>query len=702
METLETFHSELKQIVSARAAAEHLVDTLAFVSELAERLSDDPVFGEYHQAEHQGKLGTSNFKIHGYTEFDESDGTLGLVVGLWSDTPQIQTLTTSEVNGIFNNLVTFVEGSVQKSLNERIIESSRAYELSTFLKNSFNKITRLRLHLFSNSSLSQRFKESVEGQILGVPIERHVWDLIRIKSLYESSREREAVELKLADFQSQGIDCLFASKNDELTSYLCVIEGNLLADLFERYGSRLLEGNVRSFLGLKGGVNKGIRSTIQDNPALFFAYNNGIAATATRVVTREINGKAKVIELTDLQIVNGGQTTASVLSARKKDGLSLNNVAVPMKLTEVNVVNANSLIPRIAQYANTQNKVAIADFFANHPVHRKLEEISRRLRTPARAGQRLESKWFYERSRGQYQNERLYLSKAKRDMFDLEYPASQVINKTDLAKFDSAWRGKPFWIAQGAQKNFTKFASQFAPATEQSENEYWENISPKYGDGYYQDMVSIAIIWKHSESMVSAARDSWYEGDYRAQIVAYTTAYLFEFFRNNAGAFNLNKIWMIQSIPTELNRILESIARHIQKEILSPPPGSTNVGEWTKKEECWSRIQKLQVPWDVSLNPWAIAKDELRQRKKDDRKMGEIDDAFAVQKLVIELCSQGYWDALNSWDEKKLLFTPSEKALLNKARTLPNVMKISLEKDWRKLIEMKTKAEDDGFRHNGK
>ena len=700
METIESFYDELKQLVSARAAAEHLVDTLAFLSELAERLSDDPVFGEYFQAEHQGRLGSSNFKIHGFTGFDDSDGTLGLVIGLWTDDPRIQTLSTSEVNGLFSNLMTFVKGSVQKSLNEQIIESSRAYELSSFLRNSFHRVSRLRLHLFSNSSLSQRFKESIDGDILGVPIERHVWDLVRIKSLYESSREREAVELKLEDFQSKGIDCLFASKNDELTSYLCVIDGTLLADLFERYGSRLLEGNVRSFLGMKGGVNKGIRSTIQDDPALFFAYNNGIAATATRVLTQVADGKLKVIELTDLQIVNGGQTTASVLSARKKDGLSLDNVAVPMKLTQVNVQNANHLIPRIAQFANTQNKVAIADFFANHPVHRKLEEISRRLRTPARAGQRLECKWFYERSRGQYQNERLYLSKAKREMFDLEYPALQVVNKTDLAKFDSAWRGKPFWIAQGAQKNFSRFATQFASPNDLSDGEYWEAISPKYSDGYYQDMVAIAILWKKTESMVSAARTSWYEGDYRAQIVAYTTAYLFEYFRSYAGAFNLNKIWLLQSIPDELNRFIESLAVRIQKEILTPPPGSTNVGEWTKKEDCWSRIQKLKVPWESSLETWGIAREDLRQRKRDDQKLGEMDNAFSAQKLIIELCTSGYWTTLNSWDEKKLLFTPSEKALLQKAKTLTGVMKISLERDWRKLIDMKTKAESDGFRHH--
>lgn len=697
METLESFYSELKQIVSSRASAEHLVDTLAFLSELGERLSDDPVFGEYRQAEHQGKIGNSNFKIHGFTEFDESDGTLGLVIGLWSEEPQIQTLTSSDVKGLFGNLLTFMEGSISKSLDERIVESSSAYELSSFLKGSFHKVARLRLHLFSNSLLSQRFKESIEGKILGVPIERHVWDLIRIKSLYESSREREAVELKLADFDSEGIDCLFASKNEELTSYLCVIDGNLLADLFERYGSRLLEGNVRSFLGKGVGVNKGIRVTIQNDPALFFAYNNGIAATATRVVVNVINGKTKVVEFTDLQIVNGGQTTASILSARKSN-FPLDHVAIPMKLTEVNVANANALIPRIAQYANTQNKVASADFFANHPVHRKIEEISRRLRTPTRSGQRIDSKWFYERSRGQFQNERLYLSKARKDMFDLEYPKSQLVNKTDLAKYDSAWRCKPFWIAQGAQKNFMRFASQFEPLKDKSEGENWEDLSPTYGDAYYQDMISVAIIWKYTESMVSTARDKWYEGDYRAQIVAYTTAFLFNYFRKYGFEFNLSEIWQRHSVPIELGRLLERFAIEVQKEILSPPPGSTNVGEWAKKEEAWSRIQKIDAPWEQSFDLWSVAKHDFRQRKKDNKKIGEIDDGLSAQTKVIELCVQGYWGSLNKWDDEKLLFTPSEKSLLARAMSYKAVIKISIESDWRKLIGMRVKAEDEGFR----
>jgi hypothetical protein len=162
------------------------------------------------------------------------------------------------------------------------------------------------------------------------------------------------------------------------------MDATLLADLFERYGSRLLEGNVRSFLGMKGGVNKGIRATIQDSPSLFFAYNNGIAATAANVKVENVDGRHLMTGLVDFQIVNGGQTTASILNARKKDRLSLSGVTVQMKLTEVSRDDAHDLIPKIAQFANTQNKVAVADFFANHPFHIKIEEISRRLQVPAK------------------------------------------------------------------------------------------------------------------------------------------------------------------------------------------------------------------------------------------------------------------------------------------------------------------------------
>lgn len=299
-----------------------------------------------------------------------------------------------------------------------------------------------------------------------------------------------------------------------------------------------------------------------------------------------------------------------------------------MKLTVVNVSEANLMIPKIAQYANTQNKVAIADFFANHPIHRKLEEISRRLRAPVRAGTRLDSKWFYERSRGQYQNERLYLNKSKRDLFDLEFPGTQVINKTDLAKYDSAWKGKPFWISQGAQKNFLKFAAQFTPKGDASETEHWETISPNYGDSYYQDMASIAVLWKKIESLISSARGDWYAGDYRAQIAAYTIAEFFNIFRVKGGEFDLSKVWAAQAVPDILGPYLVELAIRVQQLILTPPPGTTNVGEWTKKEECWNRIQSLPVEWSEDLDAFLLDKKEANSRKAENKKIGQIDDGI--------------------------------------------------------------------------
>lgn len=697
----KTFLEELRQIVIRRAAVMHLVDTMAFVSEVAERLEEDPVFGQFVPLEFSG-TGSRNrqLRVHGFTELDDSDGTIGLVIGKWSDTDEPETLTTPLVNQLSGWLESFVLESIESRLNERIAEANPAYELACQLQDMGKRINRIRLHIFSNQPLTQRFKEEQFGKVAGIPIERHIWDLHRLKAMYESSREREAVEITLSDFGCDGIPCIEAARTDKLRSFLCVMDATLLADLFERYGSRLLEGNVRSFLGMKGGVNKGIRSTIQDSPSLFFAYNNGIAATAANLTVENVDGRHLMTGLVDFQIVNGGQTTASILNARKKDRLSLSGVTVQMKLTEVSRDDAHNLIPKIAQFANTQNKVAVADFFANHPFHIKIEEISRRLQVPAKAGVRVQSKWFYERSRGQFQNERLYLTKAKKDAFDLEYPTEQLINKTDLAKYDSAWREKPHWVSLGAQKNFTKFADQFSSKSPDiSESEYWNTISPNYGESYYQQIVAVAILWKQTETIVSTGRGDWYEGDYRPQIVAYSLSLLFHSLRRSDNEFDLGQVWAKQGIDSMLENCIRNLAIVVQKAILTPPQGMTNVGEWSKKETCWEKIRQLSVPCTQQIEQWIVSKEEFKKAKADGKKLGMQDDGISLQKTVLDLTSGGYWAALLKWPKTTELLLPAERNLLIKACTLQGFMKINIEKDWRKLLEIKGMCEDEGFRN---
>ncbi|WP_050468652.1 AIPR family protein [Herbaspirillum chlorophenolicum] len=699
---IDEFLVELSQLVARRSTASHLVDTLAFISEVADRLEDDPVFGEFESIEYQGTTSRNRtMKLHGFNRLDESDGSIGLVIGKWEDTSSPQTLNSATVSQMSGWLENFIRESIENDLCERITEANPAYELALQLRNEQRKINRIRFHIFSNSVLSNRFKEELQGEIAGIPVESHIWDLQRLSAIYQSNREREVVDIDLTTLGGFGIPCIEAAKSDTLRSYLCVIRGDQLADLFDRYGSRLLEGNVRSFLGMKGGVNKGIRATIQDEPSLFFAYNNGIAATASDVTIQSIDGQHVITNLIDLQIVNGGQTTASILSARKKDKLSLQDVSVQMKLTKVLPEKAQELIPSIAEFSNTQNKVAAADFFANHPFHRKMEEVSRRLLTRSIAGHRIQSKWFYERSRGQFQNERLYLSKSEKTSFELQYPPEQLISKTDLAKYSHSWEEKPYWVSLGAQKNFSRFAAKFSSKDgDITEAEHWQAISASYGDEYFKSMVAIAIIWKKMESIVDAARNSWYEGGYRINIVTYTIAKLAHDVRKAGGEIDLERVWNNQDAGPEISGRLEQLAPHIQTSLLLPPPGVKNVGEWCKKEACWESISQLRLPWEVSIKAMAITKEAHSEKKVEEKKKGSVDIGINLQAETLALCMSGYWAALHAWTGNRTdIFSPTDRALLQRASTTQGFLKLNQEANWKKLIAFKKAAEDEGFRH---
>lgn len=694
------FLIELHQMIVRRGAAEHLVDTIAFVSEVAERLEEDPVFGEFILAEdsRQGTKGRQ-LKLHGFTELDESDGTISLVIGRWTDGEQPTTLLTSDVDQMRGWLENFAADALTGNLDERITESSPAYQLASTLKRKRSSITCIRFHILANQSLSRSYKRESRSELGGIPTEIHIWDLQRLKALYESSREREVLEINLPDFGAVGIQCIEASKGAGLKSFLCVIDGNLLADLFERYGSRLLEGNVRSFLGMKGGVNKGIRTTIQDAPALFFAYNNGIAATAASVTVTPMETGLRITEISDLQIVNGGQTTSSILRARKQDRLGLDGVSVPMKLTVVASQDAHDLIPKIAEYANTQNKVAIADFFANHPFHRKMEEISRRIMVPARAGQRVQGKWFYERARGQYQNARLYLTKAKKDAFDLEYPASQVINKTELAKYDSALEEKPYWVSLGAQKNFIRFAGKFSAKGDRTETQQWEEMSPRFGDGYFQQIVAMAILWKAGEGIVSAGRGSWYEGDYRPQIVAYAWSLIFHVVRKAGREPNTGRIWDRQLVDESLLDAFRRAAQLAQRALLDLPEGSSNVGEWAKKEACWEKVSAIPLRLDATALEWSIDRETASRTEREKTRQGAQDDGISLQKQIVLKSTSGYWSALMNWDGLHQHVFGPELALIRRAASPNTVLRIASERDWRKLLEIAERCQLEGFRH---
>ena len=102
----------------------------------------------------------------------------------------------------------------------------------------------------------------------------------------------------------------------------------------------------------------------------------------------------------DFQIINGGQTTASLSNARHKDKADLSEIYVQMKLTEVdsNADKSSELIRTISRSSNSQNKVSDADFFATTPFHVRMEQISRKVFEPAHNGAQYETRWFYEQA----------------------------------------------------------------------------------------------------------------------------------------------------------------------------------------------------------------------------------------------------------------------------------------------------------------
>ena len=304
-----------------------------------------------------------------------------------------------------------------------------------------------------------------------VPVTWSVWDLARFERF--DVKGKDEVEINLEAEFGGAVPALKGSQSGSaLESYLMIIPGPQLAAIYDRWGEKLLEGNVRSFLQARAKTNKGIQKTIKDAPELFFPYNNGLSATADAVNCVQNENGLAIASISNLQIVNGAQTTGSVHAALKSSKEQLSQVFVQMKLTVVPPDRSDEIVPRISEFANTQNKVNEADFSSNHPFHVAMQDFSRSVIFTAREGERHDTKWFYERSRGQYINDRPKIRGASQSKFDIEYPKPQLFAKTDLAKFEFSATGQPHWVSRGAQKNFAEFAKAIREAWSKSSGTY--------------------------------------------------------------------------------------------------------------------------------------------------------------------------------------------------------------------------------------
>ena len=688
---LEEFRKDFIETVKSHAASEGDLTHAAFVTIVSEKLMDAEEFSDFEHCYHEGngvKDRRLKLCIDGYS-FDDSDDSFKLLIADFLGGPEAETLTQTDATILFSRLSAFVTEAMTGLLHPELENSSPAYALASNIYQDQQSITRFRLFLATDAVLSSRVKDWPAKYINGKPVEFHIWDAARFHRAFESATGRDDLKIDFCEFMSDGIPCLEASQTGEgYKAYLCVIPGVVLADLYDRFGSRLLERNVRSFLGIRGtkSVNSGIRNTILTQPSLFFAYNNGIAVTASAVEVSNSGNGLHIRAADDLQIVNGGQTTASLTAAKRKDKAGLEDIFVQMKLSVIKPDRADELIPQISRSANSQNKVSDADFFSNHPFHVRIETHSRRLWAPALAGAQHETHWFYERARGQYLNEQVRMSPAEKRRFVQQNPREQLITKTDLAKYENAWRDIPHIISLGAQKNFRNFAEHI--------DELWKLSDSDFNEEHFRNIVARAIIWKYTERMVS--KQSWYQGGYRANVVAYTIAKLSQLIKTVAKGkvLDFRTVWNQQRISHALERQLELVAEAVFNIIVAVDRPVDNVTEWCKKKLCWERAENHAIGLLPKLSAELVDRDELLAAKKEAKKLQKTDNGIAEQTEVVKLGPR-YWQKLQDWAEKKNLLTPDETKLVGIAARMPNKLPTDFQST--RLLEIRTKIEAEGF-----
>jgi hypothetical protein len=677
---LDSFHADFQQQIHLDAQAGEMLLEDAFLEHCGNVLQDAGELVTFDAARFDTHRG---IRIDGYGgDPIDADGVLSLVIADFDQGLTVRTLTQSDMNKLFKRATNFLEKCLDEEFRFSMDETDAAFGLADLINARWRQVSRVRIILVTNRVLS-RTVDSVDAAILdNRRILYNVWDISRLFQ-FESTGQEE-IEIDLEDEFGGALPAIAAHlPTSTYTSYLLVIPGSQLAAIYDRWGTRLLEQNVRVFLQARGNVNKGIRNTLDNDPEMFFAYNNGITATASAVITEDINGVLHVTALRDFQIVNGGQTTASIHAASNRKDVDLSKVFVQVKLSVVGAGRSLDVVPKISEYANSQNRVNAADFFSNHPFHIRMERFSRLVMAPSQDGTLRPSKWFYERARGQFADARGKLTPAAQKRFDVEYPRAQQFNKTDLAKYENVWKQIPHIVSRGAQKNFAHYAQEIGTL--------WEKDEDQFNEQYFQQLVAKAIIFKETERLVS--RQPWYEGGYRANIVAYTIAKMAHEVQRLNAAVNFEMIWKRQAVPAEMQLAIVDAARVVNDVIVNPPAGQRNISEWAKQQACWAAVERSRVAWPKIWLDSLISKSEAQDHKRHGKREQQVLKGIDAQTAVVT-AGKEFWSSVAAWGASRKLLDDKDMGILTAAITWTNRPPSELQS--RHLVSMAKRLASEG------
>ncbi len=632
MITLEDFYESFLQSILSDTESRGLLKPEAFFENVCEELVGTGELSINYSMSNFIKRG---MELNGY-DYDDERGHLTLIVHNYFQENDIQTLNKQQMNTKFKRLKNYLQSACNKYYKE-YEETAEGYDALFNIYKYFqdNTIKKIKFIIITDGKITRSIDSIEDDEFRGVPIEHRIIDIEYIYKVYlsEFTNKTFEVDVKLPYLK-------VSNHIEEYDSYLVVMDGNTLSEIYDKHGQRLFEQNVRTFLQFRGRVNKGLRTTIEYSPKKFFAYNNGLTATASDIELDDLGNISRII---DFQIVNGAQTTSAIYAAKKNHKLSLDDVFVQMKLSVIkDNEEKNQAVSKISEYANTQNKVNKSDFFSNSPFHKEFKDYANRIWVATTGGSQRRTHWFYERVRGGYLNKQTFLTKTEKKKFMLEHPKHQLVDKTFLAKCENSWKQLPHVVSKGAQYSFSYFAEKTTDELEKNNLAITEK--------YFKDAISRVILFRKIEKMVSAS--DWYNGGFRAQIVTYTMASFSYQLSKESKYFSFDEIWDTQTVPDDILILLEVIAKRVNEEISNPPSGYGNVTQWCKQNKCWENIKEIDFGVSLPIK-YQVNKQEMKFIKKEEKKSKKLDKGIEMQVFVMSEVSNQTWSKINDYYSRR-------------------------------------------------
>jgi hypothetical protein len=628
------------------------------------------------------KLGADKLKVNAYS-INESGERLQLFlideksISLSASIEELMVSTKSAYDSQFKRCANFLNKAMKGHLNDEIQDSSPVRPLVSNISSSegtqqFDVVEIFLISLtstvslrgekpqpnrieFEDEEITVTFSKNKERFKKNMLLKKRVIDLNFLYNVLISQGNREALIVDFEKMFGESISAIKAADEKYFESYLCVLPASIISGLYKDFSTRLLEKNVRSFLQFRG-VNKGIRETIRKEPEKFVAYNNGLTITATNGEIKSESGQFKIKSLTDFQIVNGGQTTATIYFTQK-DGFDISKVKVMAKINvakESTEDELEELISNISTFSNAQSRVSKVDLRSRNPQLVRIKSLSESVMTPSG------KKWFFERAKGEF-NTKLRISSSNKNRFIKEYPTERRFSKELMAKYYSAWGNQPHLVKKGGEKIFRYFIEKLT-----GEGDFNKPIN--INREFYEELIANIIMFRKLEKMYGSGKNSM--GQIRSAVVPYTLSILFMITDGDkkASSFDLLKIWINESLENDLEAYLNQLLS-LLNDLIKKYSESDDYGEYSKKEELWKRISSSKeikefiITNDTKniIEKYGISKSELKNRKGLNDALDEVDFKNLSDNVLIHSNGINYYKSIQS--NTSLLTGADERSL---------------------------------------